>query len=156
MQRNRTQAAEEFKTLTSEALNCYRQAANPDISPPLIQTQAQLNALSLLLDRQQWILDRLQLRLDRRQWPEAAAAIPTLYSRLDSLPPSRAVIYARINLAQSLMRIAEIPSAQASLPNSFDPLSQAEQLLATAQRQANALGLDQAESYALGVFGRDL
>ena len=133
LQCRRTVAAQAFISRTNKALDYYQQAANPDINSPLIQAQARLNSLSL--------------RLDRQQWSDAAPDTPMLYPLLDSLPPSRATVYAHINLAQSLMRLSENSSELA------DPLSQAAQLLATAQQQASDLGVPQTESYVLGELG---
>ena len=131
LQCRRTTAAQEFLAQTNRALEEYQQAANPDISPPLTQAQARLNALTLLLERQ--------------QWSEAAATVPAIYPLLDSLPASRAAVYAHINLVESLMRLAENSSTA--------PPLQAEQLLATAQQQASTLGVAHTESYVLGITG---
>lgn len=130
-------AAEAFEMHTDKALAYYQQAVN-NSSSPLTQAQAQLNALSLYLDR--------------KQRAKATAAIPTIYpllNGLNELPPSRAIISAHINLAHSLMRMANSsdPSVDAPL------LQKAEQLLKTARQQASQLGAAQIESYALGSLG---
>lgn len=137
LQRRRTEAAQQFITQTGTALDYYQQAAND--APRLIQAQAQLNALSLLLDRQ--------------EWSEATTSIPALYPLLNSLPLSRSASEARINLAHSLMRMAERRSGLTSLSHSSALMEQAAQLLATARQQASELGVIQTESYALGSLG---
>lgn len=135
LQRRQTEAAQIFETRTNSALDYYQQAATNEASSPLIQVQAHLNAISLLLDKQ--------------LWSEAADAIPDVYALLDELPSSRVVIDAHINLAHSLMRL-EKEDVRLSFD---DPLLQAAQLLATAQQQASQLGAPQAESYVLGSLG---
>jgi len=146
LQRRRTEAAQQFMTQTGTALNYYQQAANgssnsdqqsANDATSLIQAQAQLNALSLHLDRQ--------------EWSEADATIPSLYALLDNLPLNRSAIEARINLAQSLMRMAE--QQPEPISRSSDLMRQSAQLLKTAQRQASDLGIAQTESYALGSLG---
>jgi CHAT domain-containing protein len=123
---------------TNTALALYEQAATA--TSVTTRTQAQLNALSLLLDNQQWsAVDNL---------------IPVLQTQLDRLPPSRSTIYARINLAQSLMRREEGRTAESVNLNSQRPLfTQAATLLTTASQQAKDLRDQRAESYALGNLG---
>lgn len=143
LQRRRTEAAQQFMDQTAAALDYYQQAEQADrqtgqSSTPLIQVQAQLNALSL--------------RLDRQEWSAAAAAVAVLDPLLDQLSPSRSAIEARINLAQSLVRIAE-QSDRSAIPHNSDWMRQAAQHLAAAQRQASDLAIAQTESYALGSLG---
>ncbi|HEY9604130.1 MAG TPA: CHAT domain-containing protein [Allocoleopsis sp.] len=108
------------------AIAFYQQAA--ELSPsPLTAIQAQLNQLSLLLDAQ--------------RVSEAQALWPQILSRLASLPPSRATVYARINLAQSLLRLPDTEVKQAA------------QLLAAAIQQAKSIGDQRASAYALGNLG---
>jgi CHAT domain-containing protein len=139
LQYRRTQAAQEFidKT-TDETLYHYQQAAI-EASPPLIQVQARLNRLSLLLDRQ--------------EWAEAEAAIGQIFPLLNSLPPSRGAIDAHINLAQSLVRLADGAAENSSSSRTSTQQLQAAQLLATAHQQASNLNNAQADSYALGSLG---
>lgn len=148
LQRRQTEAAQRFMTQTGAALNYYQQATNgsgtsdrqgTNDATLLIQAQAQLNALSL--------------RLDRQEWSEAAAFIPSLSPLLNNLPLSRSATEAHINLAQSLMRMSEQQPESASLSRSSDLMRQSAQLLATARQQAIDLGITQTESYALGSLG---
>ena len=125
LQHRRTEAAEQFMKQTATALDYYRRAADQQAAndaAPLIQAQAQLNALSLLLDRE--------------EWSKAAATVPPLSARLDSLPQNRSAIEARINLAQSLMQLVDGDAAA----QSSDFRLRAAQLLAVARQQASELG----------------
>jgi CHAT domain-containing protein len=115
---------------TTAALRWYEQAAaDPD---RLLRSQAQLNQLSLLLDS--------------GKTAAAQALIPTLTTQLDSLPPSRAAIYARIHFAQTLLN-----APPASFSSSSSTLIA--QTLATATQQANGLSDLRAKSYATGYLG---
>jgi CHAT domain-containing protein len=109
---------------TAAAARYYQQAVS--VAPPLIQLQANLNQLSLLIEA--------------KQWNEARSLLSTLESQLN-LPPSRATVYARINLARSWMKF-----------ESPDYLAIA-QILAPAVSQAESLKDDRAQAYALGTLG---
>lgn len=111
---------------TPAALSFYQQAATL-AATPLIQVQAQLNQLSLLVgtDRQTEIQSQVQ----------------PLYAQLSQLPVSRSSIYAHVNLAQTLQRLPNQTTAAA-------------QLLATAVQQSRRLGDRRAESYALGYLAK--
>ena len=111
---------------TADALVFYQQAAE-EAPSPMLKLQALLNQLSLLIETQ--------------QFAQARAISVQIQSQLDNLPPSRTGIYARINLAQSLMKLS------ASQPE------QAAQLLAKAVEQAKQLGDQRATTYALGNLG---
>ncbi|GET39972.1 tetratricopeptide repeat protein [Microseira wollei] len=73
---------------TEQALTHYKRAATSTF--PIIKVQAQLNELS-------WRIE------NREQLSEAQALWPQIESELTKLPASREAIYARINLAQSLI-----------------------------------------------------
>ena len=158
------------------ALNFYRKAALNSPSPE-IRLQAQLNLLSLLVEKQ--------------EWSEALGLIPEIQSDLSELPLSRTAVNAHINLASSLMKIP-IAEGQCPLPNiglgathlerqlsakakissqmlrlykiksqksnleaknSFCNVANAE-LLATAVNLARSLEDKRGESYALGNLGK--
>ncbi|HEY9820721.1 MAG TPA: CHAT domain-containing protein, partial [Candidatus Sericytochromatia bacterium] len=114
------------------ALDFYQRAAAESPSPNL-QIQAQVNQLSLLVDQ--------------KEWSKTLALVPQIQSNLTQLPLSRTSVNARINLAQSLMKIArqEKSSSQSS--------SEIAQLLATAVQQAQSLEDKRTLAYALGNFG---
>jgi CHAT domain-containing protein len=119
---------------TDTALAFYQRAASTAPSPTA-KTQIQLVQLSLLVEA------------DRRA--EAQRLLPQLQSQLAALPLGRVSVYARINLAQSLIRMkgkgGEEPSAQV-----FGASAQA---LAIAVQQGHSMGDRRAESYALGTLG---
>lgn len=117
---------------TQTALNYYQQAIASAPSPA-VKIQIQLNQLSLLLQDQ--------------KWDEASNLWPSIFSQIDSLPPSRNTIYARINLAQSLMKLS---AANGSGVVSGD----IGKLLAKAIQSAKSLKDPRAESYALGTLGQ--
>jgi CHAT domain-containing protein len=106
------------------ALPLYQQATSGTIAT---QLRAQLNQIRLLIDA--------------NRNPEAQRLIPDLLTQIEQLPPSRTSIYARINLARSLMSLE--PADQVTIA----------QLLSAARQQAQILGDQRAESFALGTLG---
>lgn len=110
------------------ALKFYQQASLESISPTT-RIQVQLNQLSLLLETKSSNAQEL--------WPQ-------IQSEIVNLPPSRTAVYARINFAQSLIRIKQTSSAS---PPSWTEIGQ---LLATAVQQAKSIKDPRAEAYALG------
>jgi CHAT domain-containing protein len=106
------------------ALTLYQRAmVNAD---PITQVQVQLNQLSLLLDMKQEV--------------EAQNLSASILSQLEQLPLNRAAIYARINFAQSLVKLGN--------------REQAAQILAMARKQAHELGDQRAEAYVIGYLGK--
>jgi CHAT domain-containing protein len=99
----------------------------------LTQLQAQLNQLSLLID------------LER--WQPAEEFIPTIETKLSQVPPSRNSIYARVNLAEQLMK------ARADNAFSYD-VSKIGQLLGIAVKQARQIEDYRAEAYSLNQLGK--
>ena len=101
-----------------EALSFYQLSASAS-TLPTTRIQAQLNQLSLLVDN--------------KKWHDAVALDAQIQPQLANLPPSRMVVYAQINLAQSLTQLK-----QRSLDNtpSWQDISQ---LLAESVRQARDL-----------------
>jgi CHAT domain-containing protein len=122
-----TIGTEEQTRAPQSAIPFYQQAAEEATSPTL-KIQAQLNQLSLLIENE--------------QFSQAQALWPEIQSQLDNLPPSRAAVYARINLAQSLMELSP-PQLQAAAP-----------IVAKAVDQAKSLGDQRATAYALGNLGQ--
>lgn len=132
---------------TQAALSYYRQAvaAAPTV---LAQLKAQLNQLSLLIQI--------------KQWQEAQVLVAQIQPKLANLTPSRDSIYAQVNFATNLMKIAQAQrsSGETVLPGSplFTSGAIAEsghsraiaELLATIVQQARTLQDRRAESYALG------
>ncbi|ARV63042.1 hypothetical protein BZZ01_15130 [Nostocales cyanobacterium HT-58-2] len=107
------------------ALEFYQQAAA--IAPnPITKVQAQINQLSLLISTE--------------QTAAAQTLLLQIQTQLASLPPSQTTIYARVHLAQSLLKLGTTPQAIA-------------QICATALQQAKDLTDKRAESFALGTLG---
>lgn len=125
---NTAQAQQETKA----ALAFYQQAGTVSTSPTT-RVQTQLAQLSLLLET--------------KQWPAAQVLWPQIQPQLANLPPSRAVVYARINFARNLSRLQQTTRTNAPTEPEIA------QLMATAVQQANSLGDQRAEAYALGHLG---
>ena len=127
------------------ALAFYQQAA--DTAPSLTtKTQVQLVQFSLLVEA-----DRLA---------DAQRLLPEIQSQVANLPPSRLAVYARINLAQSLIRMRGSKVEEAG-EVSFDLLNTSAQELTAAVQQVRNMddpersspAAHRAESYALGTLG---
>ncbi len=162
-----------------EAVSFYQQAWAASNSTAL-QVQAQLNQLNLLLSPEaQARLDESVTPLDeptgdlqdvrrrgaqgQTQQDNAPLTVPDLLtglrSQVASLPPSRMAIYARVNLAQNLLRVqgdgsTTLPvSRQQTQERNPAVVREAAQLVAMAVQQSRQLADQRAESYALGTLG---
>ncbi|MCL1464665.1 CHAT domain-containing protein [Argonema galeatum] len=124
---------EEVEQKIKLALEYYRQAANIS-NYGTTRLQANLNQLSLLVDS--------------KQRSEAQVLQSEIQSEITQLPPSQIAIYARINLAQSLMKL-KLGTGEQAITNYQDIA----QLLAKASQEAKSLGDKRAESFALGNLG---
>jgi CHAT domain-containing protein len=137
------------------ALQFYQQAAATQ-GYPTTRIQALVNQLSLMAEGtiQQDISSRLPPLLTQIQ------------AQLTDLPLNRISVYARINLAQNLMKLGNLKQegiqgregdnvAQRNPQDNFSIPNQREiaQILATAIQQASTLGDQQAEAYAVGSLG---
>lgn len=108
------------------AIEFYQQAAA--IAPnPTTKVQAQINQLSLLVNTE--------------QTAAAQILLPQIQTQLANLSPSQTTIYARIHLAQSLLKLKTAPETIA-------------QICATAVQQAKDLASKRAESFALGTLAK--
>ena len=105
----------------------YYQEAAETANNDVIRVQAQLNQLSLLIGT--------------RQWEGANLLLPEIQSNLSALPPSRPSIYARVNLADSLMRMKTEGTETAKI-------------LAIAIQQAREISDSKAEAFALAQLGQ--
>ena len=159
-QRNRAMAigaTVKAQALAQEALNYYEQAATAAQNPER-KMRAQLNRLSLLIEEG-----------DRAK---AIAHLPDLQTLMPTLPLGRTAVYARLNLAHSLIcahpdAVAVAASCQHfGLARSDEPMVPEEtvaiampsvesisELLATALQMAQQLSDLRAQSYALGQLG---
>ncbi|MBD2165152.1 CHAT domain-containing protein [Calothrix membranacea FACHB-236] len=109
------------------ALNYYQQAAATSTSA-ITRIQADLNQLSLLLDD--------------NQLNAAQGLVSKIQAQIPNLPVSRKAVYARINFAQSLMKL-----------KAGQEVKEIAQLLATAVQQARDLQDQRSVAYALGNLG---
>lgn len=127
---------------TQAAIKFYQQVASTSANP-LLQKEAQLNQLSLLIENEQWSDVRLLL--------------PQIQSELSTLTPSRSAIYARVNFADNLIKIENV-GANGNLPLSEPENSKiiddTANILAKAIQDARTLRDKRAESYALGTLGK--
>ena len=131
------------------ALNYYQEARRL-LGDRSAQMQVQLNRLSLLI------------AADR--WEEASRLVPKIQSDLWELTPSRSSVYARVNLAESLIEIGRRASAtdniSASQCSSYNNLCaianspEIAQLLAKAIQEARELGDARAEADSLNQLGK--
>ncbi|MDX2230245.1 MAG: CHAT domain-containing protein [Leptolyngbyaceae cyanobacterium bins.349] len=127
------------------AIVFYQQASTHDL---LTAVPAQLHQLKLLLDTNQ---------LDR-----ARSLLPQIQTQIDRLPSSRTAVYARIEYAQNLMKLAtdyqpDQTDGSSKLAIGYSSASSvtksAANLLTTALQQARTLQDSRAESYAIGMLG---
>ena len=126
--------AEQFNAATEQVLQLYQQAA---ATSSTIRLSAQLNQLRVLVET------------ERRA--EVEELLPPVQQLVSRLPLGRRALTARINLAQSLVKLRSRGAAEsiASLPS----LQEIAQLLETTGQQAKELQDPRAESYALGYLG---
>ena len=108
------------------ALKLYQDAASLTTSPTL-KIRAQLNQLSLLAETQ--------------QWAEVKTLLPEIKIQITKLAPNQTAVHARINLAQSLLKLPTPERKEA-----------AEQLSA-AVGLAKRIGDKRTTAYALGNLG---
>ncbi len=128
------------------AIAFYRQAAETT-SQPLIQAEAQLNQLSLLIANS--------------QWQEGKELLPQIEQQISNLVsnPNRRSIYIQVNLAKNLIGLSthsnleEVSKATPLARRFAESFNQVPDLLATALTQAQKLEDTEAQSYVLGMLG---
>ena len=124
---------------TSSARDYYQQATSASVDL-IARIQAQLNQLSLLIET--------------KQFPDALALSSQIQSEISNLPPSRMAVDAKINFAESLMKLGRGESERSfSEDGRTSPPHKIAQLLAQAVQQAQSLQDKPAESYAIGTLG---
>jgi CHAT domain-containing protein len=118
------------------ALAFYKQAEQTALAPRLVTEAA---------------LRRFRLQIGQESKSSLVPQLPQLQAQVAALGAGRSGIYARINFAESLRRLA----AQSSVgqPGVGQPLAIAESILGQALDQAKSLGDRRAESYVLGQMG---
>ncbi len=148
-----------------KAIYYYNQAESS--ASDAVQIQAQLNQLNLLVEN--------------KRGQDALSRWSPILERINKLPPSRSTIYAKINLAQSLICLKQptleksefnspivqqcadssvednkkttVNSSGKAIQTGNPDWTEIEKLLTTATQQANALEDKRAEAYALGYRG---
>ncbi|WP_445634089.1 CHAT domain-containing protein [Nostoc sp. DSM 114161] len=128
--------SENAKTYYQNAADLYYKSASKSTSA-IAKIQAQLNRLTVLLSLGQ-NLSNEELEL--------------LQSNLAELTPSRAVVYAQVNFARSLVCLNE--ASQKTKENSTFNVDKISQILTKAVQQAQDLQDQRSESYALGNLGQ--
>ncbi len=120
---------------TDAALKNYEavEVRSPNI---FLQTKAQLNRLSLLLDTQ--------------QWDAAKQLLPKAFEQLQTLPASREAIYSRVNLTESLLSQGD----DTHLPISWLSTDKIATSLKVAIQQAEELKDSRAQSLAVGELSK--
>ncbi|MBD2203477.1 CHAT domain-containing protein [Calothrix sp. FACHB-1219] len=112
----------------------YYQQAIVKANHPQVRIEAQLNQLSLYLERS--------------QIEPANTLVPQIHSQLATLPASRMSIYAAVNFASSLSKLAKLEDKASGL------YQQAAVTLAQAIQQATMLSDSRAKAYALNELGK--
>lgn len=115
---------------TDSARKYYQQAA-ATATTPLEKTEA--------------LLGQLQAYQSQKQWEAARTLLPEIQAQMKNLPSTRMSVYARVNLAASMMKMP-----------STDKTSAVEiaEILAAAAGEAQQLQDKRGESYALGQLGK--
>ncbi|MCP2726937.1 CHAT domain-containing protein [Limnofasciculus baicalensis] len=103
-------------------------------------------------------LNQLSLLAATNQEEAALDLVPDIESALSSLSPSRSAIYARVNLAESMMKMGN-GTGDIRMGNGQEDLSiinpqKVAELLATAVQQARQLNDKRAEAYSLNQLGK--
>lgn len=124
---------EERGELERSALDNYVRSTGLTAGTSPLRIQAMLNQLSLLVDR--------------KNWSEAVVLWRSLAPVVDRFPQNRAGIYAQINLAQSLMKLAQSPAKTLSL-------SDIEKMLDRSMEPAKTLGDKRIQAYILAAQGK--
>ena len=119
--------------LERSALEYYVRSSGMSARASTLGMQAKLNQLSLLVDRQ--------------NWSEAQVLWRAIAPQFADFPSNRAGLYAQINLAQSLIKLAKSPAKTLSL-NDID------KLLSKALEPANSLGDKRIQAYILAAQGK--
>ncbi len=127
------------RQISHEASKCYQQAirfyeqAATKSNSPVVQLQAKLNQLSVLLET--------------HNWPQARQLYIDIKPRFNQIPINQTAIFARINFALSLVHLKQ--ATNVDIPG----WKEIAQDLATAIQQARSIGDQRSEAYALGALG---
>lgn len=158
---NRLVDARNFR---EQAIRYYQQTAQLSASST-VTVNAQLNHLSLLVDLQRWLADlQSDIKLnknprnparDAQAWVRQAteqrqvtSLVTDVQTSLDRLPAGRNSLYARLNLAQSQMKLEGAESRVKG-----GEMTAIAQQISKAVQQARDMQDRRAESYAIGQLG---
>ncbi|MDJ0800116.1 MAG: CHAT domain-containing protein [Calothrix sp. MO_167.B12] len=119
---------------TPTALDYYQQAAAITTNPNL---------------KVEVLLNQLSLHIDNQQWQQAQSLLTPIKTQLASLTPSRTSVYAAVNFATSLSRLAKQDNQAA--PTIYQNTAK---ILARALNQADNLGDLRAKAYTLNELGK--
>ncbi|OUL31351.1 CHAT domain-containing protein [Nostoc sp. 106C] len=137
---------------SEEAIQFYKRAASIS-QKQRTQLQAQLNQLRLLV--QSLPTESPTPALSQ----EILSEVASLSAKLESLPASRSSVYAQINFAQTLLKLAKMGVlAKGGIPTqntcaTADSLCTAAKVVATGYQQAKILEDVRSQAYALGTLG---
>jgi CHAT domain-containing protein len=131
----------EEESAIATALQLYEKVGQtPGISQST-QIDAQLNTLNILIFK--------------RQWSKIEALRDQIAAQIESLPPSRQSIFARVNLIRQSLEFWQYrDEADVGVTGEFEFDRQSEQFLKTAIQQSQQLKDSRAESFALGTLGK--
>jgi CHAT domain-containing protein len=139
---NTARASNKFET----AISFYQQAATT-AGDNLSKLQAQLN--------------QLRLFVSERKWEEARSLLPQIESNTANLPSSRETVYAKVNLAESLMQMEKEQGTGKQRSRGAEEQRSRKQgeysalsILQESLEQAKQLQDPRAESYTLGTLGK--
>ncbi|WP_413160378.1 CHAT domain-containing protein [Capilliphycus salinus ALCB114379] len=145
-QQKQLENTELAKKVAQTAVVCYEQAATS--STTITQIRSKLNALSFLLELTEWLpLEndtdwqrkiQSKINFEKTNWRK-------IESQINGLPSGRTAIYAKIDLVQSLMKLA---GNQPELDRKIEPI------LLSAIEEAKRLGDPRVQSYTRGYLGQ--
>jgi tetratricopeptide (TPR) repeat protein len=136
--------AQQTPDALDQAVAIYQAVRSPS---EMIQLEAQLNYLRLMIQS--------------AELPAAQTLLPSLLEQIAALAPSRRAIYARVQLAESWLKLQAVAPTEAPEATKATGLSQVSPthsevaaFLATAVQQAQELGDTRAESFSLGQLAK--
>ncbi len=145
------QATEEIAIILISLGNTYILLENPEAANLFYQGAIEESPVAEI--KIQAMLNQLNLFVQQKQYFAATESVKNIDNLLNQLPNSQAAIYARINLAQSLIELRKIVLANGNNKALYSTVKIADYLVKAVQ-QARNLGYTRAESYALGNLGK--
>lgn len=141
-------AATSSKQTTSEIFASLGKTARAQQNPQAALDYFQKAASSPVTDsvRIDLLLNQFSLLIETKQYQKATSLLPKIQVEISKLPNSRVAVYARINLAQNLVKLK---SSTTQNPSSLDVAK----ILAEGENIAHNLQDLRAESYAVGTLG---